>query len=328
LSSEDTRIIGESPEIRRAIALARRLAVTDMSILLVGATGTGKELFAEEIHRWSGRRGAFVDVNCGAFPRDMTEALLFGHRRGSFTGAHEHASGLVEEANTGTLFLDELLSMPVEAQPKLLRVLETGEVRRVGETSKRGVRLRTIAAVQENVAQRLAEGNFRLDLLQRLAGTVIELPSLSERGDDVVLLAKRFAERFGYSLASEAEPVLRSHSWPGNLRELHLAIERAALLSDTVVLSAHTIADSIDLGASMVVRSAFGRSLAPSSRPPSSTRERVLSICADNHWHAGRSAQALGLSRTTFFKQLKILGISLRSERASLDFRVRRLSPP
>lgn len=314
-------IIGQSAGIRRAVDLAARIAQTDLPILLVGETGTGKEIFAQQIHRWSGRSGPMVDVNCAALPREMVESLLFGHKRGSFTGAIDNTGGLIEEADRGTLFLDELLSMPLEAQAKLLRVLESGEVRRVGETVKRRIRVRAIATVQEDVGQRLADQRFRADLLQRLAGAVIELPSLLNREDDVLVLAAHFARARGRSLGPGALSVLRGHTWPGNVRELRLAIERASALSDAEVLSARTLAEAIAVGASLIGLQSLQTS--PNQGTGSRLRDRVLATFAANGCNAARTAQALGVGRTTLFKQLKALGISLRDERVSLTIRAR-----
>lgn len=206
---ERTAVVGQSPAFRSALDLTRQFAPTPLPILLIGETGTGKEVFAQEVHGCSGRRGLLVDVNCGALPREMVESLLFGHRRGAFTGALESARGLIEEADAGTLFLDEVLSLPLEAQAKLLRVLETGEIRAVGETSKRRVNLRVVSAAQPSLQAMVEEGEFRPDLLQRLAGVVIRIPSLMERGDDVIRLAEHFAWALDCTLANGVEDVLR-----------------------------------------------------------------------------------------------------------------------
>ena len=181
-------IIGESPAIRRALALAERYARSRLPILLVGPTGTGKELFAHHIHERSGQPGPLVEVNCCALPRDMVESLLFGHRRGAFTGAIESTVGYVERSDGGTLFLDELESLAFEAQGKLLRVLETGDVERLGIGAKRHVDLRVVSAVQDDISGAVDGGRFRRDLFQRVAGVVIKLPPLSTRPEDVVPL--------------------------------------------------------------------------------------------------------------------------------------------
>ena len=304
-------IVGSSASLQHALSLARRVAATELPVLLIGATGTGKELFAQQIHRWSRPAGPFIDVNCAALPRDMIEAELFGHRRGAFTGAAESTAGLLEAANGGTLFLDELLSMPLEAQAKLLRAVETGEVRRIGETIKRRTHFRIVSAVQDDVAVRVVEGDFRVDLLQRLAGLVIPLPRLLEREEDVLLLAEHFAAGLGRGLDSGAEGVLRGHSWPGNVRELRLTIERAACLCSDQVIPARVLAESIGLGSAFI-------SVAPTAlhnHPAlvgASPREHVLAVLAAHDWNAERSARAIGLGRTTFFKHLRVLGISLR----------------
>jgi DNA-binding NtrC family response regulator len=319
----ETRILGLSAGITRAIALARRLSTADLPIILAGPTGTGKELFAAEIHRWSGAKGAFVDVNCAALPREMTESLLFGHRRGAFTGAVEHAAGLLEEANGGTLFLDEMLCMPPEAQAKILRAIELGEVRRVGETGKRRVQFRVIGAIQDDMMHGQTTRHLRADLLQRVAGIVIELPALASRDNDVVILASHFASRLSRCVGRGTAEVLLGYSWPGNVRELRLAVDRACALSDESVISARALSDSIALGASLFA----GRTQAPRVPlvpPASSAREHLLAAFAAHDWNAGRTARALGLGRTTLFKQLKTLGISLRDERSSLEGRTNR----
>ncbi len=310
-------LVGDARAFREALALARRLAKSDLPIMLVGETGTGKELFAQEIHRQSDRRGELVDVNCAALPRDMVEAMLFGHRRGSFTGAHEDARGLVEAADQGTLFLDELQSLAVEAQAKLLRVLESGDVRRVGETVKRRVRLRTIVAAQPSIGARVARGQFRQDLLQRLAGAVIWLPTLFERRGDISLLAKHFASSLGTTPSDSALEVLESYSWPGNVRELRLVVERAACLTEEREISSDVIRESLRVGVSLLVRAKEGADqlLSP--------KDRVLAVCAANNWNAAATARALGLGRTTLFKELKALGISFRATRSLADVRAR-----
>lgn len=315
----ETIIVGTSPEIRHAVAIARRLAKGDLPILLVGATGTGKELFAKEIHRWSGRSGALVDVNCAAIPRELVEGTLYGHRKGAFSGAIESVSGLIEDANNGTLFLDELCSMPYESQGKLLRVLDNMDFRRVGETTKRRSRFRVVATVQENISDKVADGSVRYDLVQRVAGAMLTLPSLDQRGDDVILLARHFAARAGVELAPSAEPVLLGHRWPGNVRELRSAIERAVFLVDENSLDGCVMAESLGLGAAMFRKTSGA--IPRSSEIPITARERLLAVCAANDWNAERAAMALGLGRTTFFKQLQLHGVSLRKERSSIEHR-------
>src|SRR2546429_2972043 len=221
-------IVGVSPAIRHAVIVAERYARTNLPVLLVGATGTGKELFAQHIHNRSGRPGPLVDVNCCALPREMVESLLFGHRRGAFTGAIDSVVGHVERSDRGTLFLDELGSLAPDAQGKLLRVLETGDVQPLGSSTKRRVDLRVVSAAQDDIRDALKNGRFRRDLFQRLAGVVIDLPPLVERMEDVVLIAEHVAEANGKTLDPGVRSVLEHHSWPGNVRELRFVIERAS----------------------------------------------------------------------------------------------------
>ncbi len=304
-------IIAHSLSLKRAVSLAQRFARSPLPILLVGPTGSGKELFAQHIHRWSSRRGALIDVNCGALPREMIESLLFGHRRGTFTGAIDDRVGLIEAAAEGTLFLDELASLELEGQAKLLRALETGTVRRLGETGSRMVSFRLVAAVSEDLTARVEGGSFRRDLLQRVAGVVIRLPALAERPEDLWPLAYRFAAEQGKHLLPEAAPLVERYSWPGNVRELRAAIERAAVLAGTGDLTAPLLAEAIDLGAT------------DRAAPPAGfgDRARLLAALEAETWHAGRAAERLGMSRSTLFRRMKELDLSVRQARSLISLR-------
>lgn len=294
-------IVGVSLAIQRALAVAERYARTRLPVLLVGTTGTGKELFAQHIHRLSGRPGPLVDVNCCALPRDMVESLLFGHKRGAFTGAVESAVGHVQRADGGTLFLDELTSLPPEAQGKLLRTLETGEVQSLGAAEKRQVDFRAISAVDDDIGAALENGRFRHDLFQRVAGVVIELPPLAARPEDVVPLAQHFARLDGRSLEVSTERVLLNYSWPGNVRELRLAIERAGALVENGTLPPDAVAEAIELGA---VRK---RGAAVPDE-----RTALVQFCRSHGWHGSRISHALGIGRTTLYARLQRVGLSLR----------------
>ena len=306
-------IIGDSPVMRRAVSLARRFAPTDVTILLVGETGTGKELFAQNIHAWSGRRGEIVDVNCAAIPRDLVEGSLFGHRRGAFSSAVESAQGLVEAADGGTLFLDEVSSFPLEVQGKLLRVLENRDIRRLGEVIKRPVDVRVLAAAQSSLSSAIAAGTFRLDLYQRVAGLVIVLPPLAERGDDVIQLARHFTAARNRVLGPGVELLLRAHPWPGNVRELAGALDRAARLCDDDVLDPAVVREAIALGRP--------GDPAPSGPGGGGTVERaeirrgLLETCRKHDWDAQRAAAALEVSRATLYRWLGEFEISLRAHR-------------
>ena len=304
-------IVGRSPAIRRALALAERFSRTTLPILLVGATGTGKELFAEFIHRRSGRRGPLVDVNCGALPREMVESLLFGHRRGSFTGASESVQGHVERSSGGTLFLDELATLVLEGQVKLLRVLETGVVQALGSASKITVDLRILSAVQAGILREVETGRFRRDLYQRVAGVVIELPPLSARPEDIVPLSVHFAALRGQRLEPAAEQVLLNYSWPGNVRELRLAIERAGELVEDGVLPAAAVAEGIGLGAPSADVSAVptGSRKSKPRRPELQDAERLVRECQAASWNIEEAARGLGVSRASLYRSLRKFGI-------------------
>lgn len=228
------QILGSSPALRAALTDARRVAPTTASILMHGESGTGKELFARFLHDHSRRAGAFVPVNCAALPEAILESVLFGHRRGAFTGATEASSGLVVAADGGTLFLDEVGELPASVQAKLLRVLQERTVLAVGEHRERRVDLRVVAASHRDLRQLVAEGRFREDLYHRLARFEISLPPLRERGRDVIVIARAMlnAGMDGVAprrLSRSAEPVLLAHAWPGNVRELGNVLFRAAL---------------------------------------------------------------------------------------------------
>ncbi|HMJ58140.1 MAG TPA: sigma 54-interacting transcriptional regulator [Gemmatimonadales bacterium] len=311
-------IVGVSKAIRKACALVERFAPTDLAILLVGPTGTGKELFARHIHVRSRRRGELVDVNCGALPREMVESLLFGHRRGAFTGAVESTEGHVQRADRGTLFLDEVLDLPLEAQVKLLRVLESGEAQRLGDGTKQRLDLRIVAAAQNDLMGRLARGGFRRDLYQRLAGVVLELPPLAERPEDVLPLATHFAARQGRVLEPDTPRALAGYSWPGNVRELRLTIQRAGLLVENGTLPPAAIQEAIALGwstdreASDVDRSGAGTRW-------EEERRKLLATCVAHDWRADRIAKAYGIHRVTLFRRLRRFSLSLRMHRATAD---------
>jgi two-component system NtrC family response regulator len=242
-------IIGESPPILEAIAMARKVAATDATVLLLGETGTGKEVFAQAIHHNSDRRNkTFVAVNCSAFSKELLESELFGHKAGAFTGAVKDKKGLFEEANGGTLFLDEIGEMPAELQAKLLRVLEAGEFIKVGDTKTIKVNVRIIAATNRNLPAEIEAGHFRSDLFYRLAVFQVTLPALRERIKDIPSLALHFAIIFA-GKTNKAIPVLQKeyigalqqYEWPGNIRELKNVIERSVILENSNELTTATL---------------------------------------------------------------------------------------
>jgi two-component system nitrogen regulation response regulator GlnG len=230
-------LVGRSAAMVEVYKEIGRVAATEMTVLLMGESGTGKELVARAIHANSARsRGPFVTVNMAAIPRDLMESELYGHEKGSFTGAVDRRPGKFELASGGTLFLDEIGEMPVELQAKLLRVLQEREVDRVGGSRPLPVDVRIVAATNADLARSVEEGRFRRDLYYRLAVVPIRLPPLREREGDVVLLARSFLARYGeqikgrpVDLSKDAEPLLMAHPWPGNVRELQNVIQRALL---------------------------------------------------------------------------------------------------
>ncbi|MDQ8165477.1 MAG: sigma-54 dependent transcriptional regulator [Gemmatimonadota bacterium] len=232
-------IVGQCPGLRRVLAAADRIAPTAMSVLVTGETGTGKEGLARRLHDMSGRKGAFVVVNCASLPPELVESELFGHARGAFTGAVGDKRGLVLDANGGTLFLDEIGELTMEVQAKLLRLLQEKEIRPLGGRQVIKVDVRVVAATWRDLRARVADGAFREDLLYRLAVFELALPPLRERGDDVLLLARHVVDGFvrqpgigRRSLARSAGAALRGHEWKGNVRELQAVLARAAVLGD------------------------------------------------------------------------------------------------
>jgi DNA-binding NtrC family response regulator len=316
-------IVGTSAALRRAILLMERFAPTSLPIFLLGATGTGKELFARHVHNRSQRRGELVDVNCGSLPTEIADSLLFGHRRGAFTGAVESVSGHLERAKGGTLFLDEVLHLSLSAQVKFLRALETSEIQPVGSGQKISIDLRVISAAQDDAFERVNGQTFRQDLFQRLAGVVIDLPRLIERPEDIVPLAEYFAAQRGQRLEPGAAAVLQSHPWPGNVRELRLAIERAGYLVENGVLPAGAIREAISLGATPerhAERRRADRRAQTSERRqriPGRAWDELMRLCQEHRGQAESIAAALGISRSVMYERLKDVGISLRAVRKS-----------
>lgn len=231
-------IIGNSPLLNRAIDIASQVAPTDMSVLITGESGSGKEVFSQIIHQMSARKhGAFIAVNCGAIPEGTIDSELFGHEKGSFTGAHEARKGYFEVANGGTIFLDEVAELPLGTQARLLRILESGEYLRVGSSKVQKTDVRIIAATNVDVYNRVKNGKFREDLYYRLNTVPLRIPALQERKEDIYLLFRKFAADFSDKYRSPAlhlEPdavqILTNYSWPGNVRQLKNIAEQICVL--------------------------------------------------------------------------------------------------
>lgn len=238
-------IPGESAAIKDAVALAKKVAPTDTNVLLLGETGTGKEVFAQAIHQAGNRKGKiFVALNCSTFSKDILESELFGHKQGAFTGAIKDQKGLIEEANGGTLFLDEIGEMPLELQAKLLRILETNEFIKIGDTKPTRSDFRLVAATNKDLQKESDEQRFRSDLFYRLNVFQIKLPALRERVKDIEALAKHFVQQYSAKINKPALKMdagflqrLEQYKWPGNIRELKNIIERTVILSDGEILT-------------------------------------------------------------------------------------------
>ncbi|WP_294221764.1 sigma-54-dependent Fis family transcriptional regulator, partial [uncultured Chryseobacterium sp.] len=242
-------IIGNSPLIQQAKKLAEKVAVTDATVLLTGETGTGKEVFANAIHLGSDRKkNSFVAINCSAFSKEILESELFGHKAGAFTGAIKDKKGLIEEAHGGTLFLDEIGEMPIELQAKLLRVLETKEFIKMGETKISRSDFRLIAATNRDLEEEIKQGHFREDLYFRLNIFELRLPALRERKEDLKALAKNFVDVFAQKLhladvrvSPEYYKTLEKNDWKGNIRELRNTVERSLILMNGHILDAESL---------------------------------------------------------------------------------------
>jgi DNA-binding NtrC family response regulator/tetratricopeptide (TPR) repeat protein len=288
--------------------LARRAATTELSVLITGETGTGKELIARTIHSLSSRAARpFLAVNCGALRADLALSQLFGHRKGAFTGAHAEGVGLVEAAHGGTLFLDEVGELPLDVQVTLLRFLESGEYLRLGETQVRRADVRVIAATNRELRGDQGERLFRRDLLFRLNEIEIRLPALRERSDDILPLARHFLAFYGGidgpRLTRGAESVLSSYGWPGNVRELENVMKRLAALHGEGSVDAETLLPFLSQPVSI------HGPLAPGATREDAERTRILEAIRQAHGNKSRVAELLGVSRKTLYARMKRLSI-------------------
>lgn len=245
LSYSFDSILGTSKVLLNAITLARKVSATDVPVLLTGETGTGKEVFAQAIHMGSNRKsGNFVAINCSAFSKELLESEMFGHKAGSFTGALKDKKGLFEEADNGTIFLDEIGEMAFDLQAKLLRILESGEYLKIGETKPTRVNVRIIAATNRDLKKEITDNRFREDLFYRLSVFSIQLPPLRERGNDIEILARSFIESFSKrsgnlpkNMSKDFLKALYSNPWNGNIRELRNVMERSMIICEGDTLS-------------------------------------------------------------------------------------------
>ncbi len=323
-------LIGRSAAMVEVYKEIGRVSRTEMTVLLTGESGTGKELVARAIHANSQRSGGpFITVNMAAIPKDLMESELYGHEKGSFTGAVDRRPGKFELASGGTLFLDEIGEMPLELQAKLLRVLQEREIDRVGGTRPLPVDVRIVAATNADLARSVEEGRFRRDLYYRLAVVPIRLPPLREREGDVVLLARHFLSKYGeqlrghaLGLAKEAEPLLLCHAWPGNVRELQNVIQRALLKLAGQRVMAKDLAgllpgpSSADRGVGSLIEAIL------ESGPPAEGRYQaalaaieaplIAAAIARTNGNQLRAAELLGMNRNTLRERMRALGLKPR----------------
>ena len=309
------RILGESETLKRTVGETQRVAQTEATVLLLGESGTGKELFARAVHHLSPRRDkAFVAINCAAIPETLIENELFGHERGAFTGASDRRQGKFELASGGTVFLDEIGELPLAVQGKLLRAIEEKIVDRIGGRAPVAVDVRVVAATNKDLKAAVENGQFRGDLFFRLAVFPIEVPPLRDRGDDIVLLARHFAAEIGKELrgregqlSPEAIDALKQHHWPGNVRELENAIERACILSDTLLLQPK----DLGLGEAKEVESLEQLDLSGTLSEAAHRalrlveRRKILSALEANLGNKSKTAEDLGVSYKTLLNKIK-----------------------
>lgn len=303
------RIIGASRPMRELfdhIALAARSAST---VLIIGESGTGKELVARAIHEMSERQGAFVPVNCAAIPAELIESELFGHTGSAFTGAKQPRAGLIEASDSGTLFLDEVGDLPLPVQPKILRSLQEGAVRRVGANIEKAVNLRVVAATNRDLELDVSEGRFREDLFWRLNVIRLKVPPLRERPFDIPLLVEHFvnkaaeaAKKPPLDVSSEALAVLTAYSWPGNVRELENAIERAVAFARGATLTPDDLPERVRTSGS--ASALIARSVEQNMTMREVEREYILEVLRRAGGNKSRAAELLGLDRKTLYRKL------------------------
>ena len=315
---ERYRMVGESPVLQKVFDAVRRAAPTSATVLITGESGVGKELVARAIHRNSLRKDeAFVQVNCAAIPEELIESELFGHEKGSFTGATEKQIGKFELAHKGTIFLDEVGDMSLKTQAKVLRVLQEGEVERIGSQKTLQVDVRVIAATNKKLEDLIEKGDFREDLYFRLSVIPIRVPALRERAEDVPALLRHFARQFCVennfkprTFTPDAIEALRRHPWRGNLRELKNAVERLLIMVEDDEIHAEHLGD-------VLRREPSGPpELASSLKDFKESAERAFIVekLRENQWNISATAAAIGTPRSNLYKKLEQYGISQETD--------------
>jgi DNA-binding NtrC family response regulator len=316
----DTEILGNAPGTRRVLETVAAVVDTDANVLIVGESGTGKELVANALHERSRRRsGPWVKINCAALPKDLIESELFGHTRGAFTGATADKMGLLEEANGGSLLLDEITEMPVELQAKLLRVLEERVVRRLGSARSVPASFRLLTSTNRDPEEALREGRLRQDLYFRINTVTIAVPPLRERREDLPVLIRAFLERYRVKHDRPIEDIepdayrrLLAYAWPGNVRELQHAIERAVLVGSGRSLTVADLPEALQ----RVDAEPTGAGVTPAQVPAGSLEEieraSILKALETTRWNKQAAAHLLGLRRPTLYSKMRKHGIPQR----------------
>src|SRR5579862_9834642 len=319
-------IVWASEAMRHVMAQVERVAAGDSRVSILGETGTGKELVARAVHEKSKRHsGPFVTLNCAAVPQELIESELFGHEKGAFTGAASRHAGKFEQADGGTLFLDEIGDMPIAMQAKLLRVLEEGEMERVGGDKPIHVDVRVIVATHRNLEEQVRQGAFREDLYHRIFVFPIVLPPLRERREDIRVLAEHFARQLSEQnnwkqkqFSREAIESLEQYGWPGNVRELRNVVERVLLLTPGDTVDAAAVQRALPQVSAGGVTGAGNGLMASgplAQRVEAFERETLLAELKRNHNHMTNTAKALGLERSHLYKKCQQLGIDLQAVR-------------
>jgi DNA-binding NtrC family response regulator len=315
-------MIWSGPAMERLMAQVERVAASESRVAIRGETGTGKELIARTIHQKSARHaGPFVTLNCAAVPAELIESELFGHEKGSFTGAATRHLGKFEQAAGGTLFLDEIGDMPLVMQSKLLRVLEEGEIERIGGDKPIPVDARVVVATHRNLEEMVQQGTFRADLFHRIYVFPIALPPLRERAEEIPALAEYFAAQVASQngwrakhFSEESLEILRRYAWPGNVRELRNVVERVLLLSSGETIAAEETNLALPAARNGEAISSTG-SGPLAQRLESFEREVLIAELRRHHHHMTNTARALGLERSHLYKKCQQLGIDIQSER-------------
>jgi len=315
------QIVFQSPVMRKVMNTVEMVAQIDSTVLIQGESGTGKELIARAIHQKSSRRErAFIPVNCGALPEHLLESELFGYVKGAFTGAQNDRNGLFEEADGGTIFLDEIGDMPVSLQIKLLRVLQDGEVRKVGANKSKIHDVRVITATNKDLEMLLKEGKFREDLFYRLNVIPLVIPPLRERPEDIPALLVHYLEIYKKKFKKavegfeqEAIEFLINYDWPGNVRELTNLVERTLALTNSRMIKLADISRFIELGKNPFNNSAETAALKLQEALQREERNCILKALSKNSWNQTLASKELGISRTSLWRKMKQLGITEKS---------------